>query len=149
MKNFMLKNPTIWECPWWLSGKESTYQCRRQGCDPWVGTTLHVTEQGNLCATAAGLSSLRATTLKPCAQSPCSTMREATATRSPRAARGRSPSREKPTQQQTPSTANNINKLFFLIPQSGWNNHFLRHIQITQRKTNRQKTVTQIVLHLF
>ena len=23
--------------PWWLSGKESTYQCRRRGFDPWVG----------------------------------------------------------------------------------------------------------------
>ena len=23
--------------PWWLSGKESTCQCRRQGVDPWVG----------------------------------------------------------------------------------------------------------------
>ena len=24
--------------PWWLSGKESTCQCRRCGSDPWVGT---------------------------------------------------------------------------------------------------------------
>jgi len=23
--------------PWWLSGKESTCQCRRHGFDPWVG----------------------------------------------------------------------------------------------------------------
>ena len=23
--------------PWWLSGKESSYQCRRCGFDPWVG----------------------------------------------------------------------------------------------------------------
>ena len=23
--------------PWWLSGKEPTYQCRRLGFDPWVG----------------------------------------------------------------------------------------------------------------
>ena len=23
--------------PWWLSGKESTCQCRRYGLDPWVG----------------------------------------------------------------------------------------------------------------
>ena len=22
--------------PWWLSGKESTCQCRRNGLDPWV-----------------------------------------------------------------------------------------------------------------
>ena len=23
--------------PWWLSGEESTYQCRRHGSDPWSG----------------------------------------------------------------------------------------------------------------
>ena len=22
--------------PWWLSGKEPAYQCRRHRCDPWV-----------------------------------------------------------------------------------------------------------------
>ena len=30
---------TKWELPWWLSGKESAYQCkryRRHGFDPWV-----------------------------------------------------------------------------------------------------------------
>ena len=27
---------TTW-LPWWLSGKESAYQCRRQKFDPWVG----------------------------------------------------------------------------------------------------------------
>ena len=26
--------------PWWLSGKESTCQCRRQGFDSWVGKIL-------------------------------------------------------------------------------------------------------------
>ena len=26
--------------PWWLSGKESAYQCRRCGFDPWVGKIL-------------------------------------------------------------------------------------------------------------
>ena len=24
--------------PWWFSGKEPTYQCRRHGFNPWVGT---------------------------------------------------------------------------------------------------------------
>ena len=28
---------SIYSFPWWLSGKESTWQCRRQGFDPWVG----------------------------------------------------------------------------------------------------------------
>ena len=26
--------------PWWLSGKESTYQCSRRGFDPWTGKIL-------------------------------------------------------------------------------------------------------------
>ena len=26
--------------PWWLSGRESVCQCRRQGFDPWVGKIL-------------------------------------------------------------------------------------------------------------
>ena len=29
-----------WELPWWLSGKESTCQCRRHSFDPWVGRSL-------------------------------------------------------------------------------------------------------------
>ena len=28
---------------WWLSGKESSYQCRRHGFDPWSGKILHGT----------------------------------------------------------------------------------------------------------
>ena len=27
----------VYGLPWWLSGKESTCQCRRCGFDPWVG----------------------------------------------------------------------------------------------------------------
>ena len=27
---------SFWHCPWWLSGKESSCQCRRQGFDPWL-----------------------------------------------------------------------------------------------------------------
>ena len=26
-----------WGLPWWLSGKESIYQCRRRRFDPWIG----------------------------------------------------------------------------------------------------------------
>ena len=25
-----------WGLPWWLHGKESTYQCKRRGFHPWV-----------------------------------------------------------------------------------------------------------------
>ena len=28
--------PGTHRLPWWLSGKESTCQCRRCGCNPWV-----------------------------------------------------------------------------------------------------------------
>ena len=31
--------------PWWLSGKESTCQCRRHGFNPWSGKIPHATEQ--------------------------------------------------------------------------------------------------------
>ena len=45
--------------PWWLSGKESTCQCRRHRFDPWSGKIPHAVEQ---------LSSW-ATTLEPVLQS--------------------------------------------------------------------------------
>ena len=31
--------------PWWLSGKESTHQCRRHRFNPWSRKISHVTEQ--------------------------------------------------------------------------------------------------------
>ena len=31
--------------PWWLTGKESTCQCRRYRFNPWSGKTPHDTEQ--------------------------------------------------------------------------------------------------------
>ena len=30
--------------PWWLSGKQSACQCRRQGFDPWSGKMPHAVE---------------------------------------------------------------------------------------------------------
>ena len=38
--------------PWWLSGKESTCQCRRHGFDPWSGKIPHASEQLSPCTTA-------------------------------------------------------------------------------------------------
>ena len=35
--------------PWWLSGKESTCQCRRQGFNLWSGKIAHAEQQLNLC----------------------------------------------------------------------------------------------------
>ena len=34
IKFYNLLSPII--CPWWLSGKESAYQCRRHKFNPWV-----------------------------------------------------------------------------------------------------------------
>ena len=36
--------------PWELSGKESTYQHRRNGLHPWSGKIPHAPEQLNPCA---------------------------------------------------------------------------------------------------
>ena len=32
-----LNKTPVYRRPWWLSGKESAYQCRRRRLDPWVG----------------------------------------------------------------------------------------------------------------
>ena len=45
----MLKNTAF---PWWLSGKESTCQCRRHGFDPCSGKMPHASEQLSPRATA-------------------------------------------------------------------------------------------------
>ena len=37
--------------PWWLSGKESTCQCRGHGFDPWSRKISHASEQLSPCAT--------------------------------------------------------------------------------------------------
>ena len=37
--------------PWWLSGKESTCQCRSRGFGSWSGTIPHASEQLSPCAT--------------------------------------------------------------------------------------------------
>ena len=40
----------FWGLPWWLSGKESTCECRIQGFDPWSGMIPHAAEQLSLHA---------------------------------------------------------------------------------------------------
>ena len=37
--------------PWWISGKETAYQCRRHGFDPWFKKILHAMRQLSLCVT--------------------------------------------------------------------------------------------------
>ena len=55
--------------PQWLSGKESTCQCRRHGFDPWSKTIPHATEQLSLWTTAIErvLQSLELQLLNPLA----------------------------------------------------------------------------------
>ena len=36
---------SFWGLPWWLRGKESAYNCRRRGFDPWSGKIPQAVEQ--------------------------------------------------------------------------------------------------------
>ena len=78
-------------CPWWLSGKEPSSQCRRHVFNPWSGKILHATEQLRLvpqllrmCSRAQELQLLSpsaAATEAHSPPSPCSATRGATTTR--------------------------------------------------------------------
>ena len=71
-----------WGLPWGSSGKESTCQCRGEVFDPLSGKITHASEQ--LISPRAKITGAPETQLlSPHAQSSCSSMREATATRSP------------------------------------------------------------------
>ena len=59
--------------PWWSSGKESAWQYRGQGFNPWSGKIPHTSGQLSLCVTTTELTCLRVRALQ----------REATAVRSP------------------------------------------------------------------
>ena len=48
---------TVCGLPWWLSSKESAFQCRRHGFDLWSGKIPHAVEQLSLGATLLSLSS--------------------------------------------------------------------------------------------
>ena len=49
---------------WWLSGKESTCQCRRHGFDSWSGKIPHALGQLSLCATATEAHGPKASALQ-------------------------------------------------------------------------------------
>ena len=102
--------------PWWLSGKESTCQCRRCGFNPWSrrDSDPHASDQLSLWATTIEpvLQSPRAATTEARAPgSLCSTIREATAMGSlcitTREQSLLSTMREKPMQQQDPAQPKN------------------------------------------
>ena len=110
----------------WLSGKEFTCRCRRHGFNPWSRKLPHAAEQLCLCTSTIEpvLQSPEATSTEPTHRSYwsphtwslCTPTREATAMRSPCiAARGKpllGATREKPPQQQRPSTVENKLKFF-------------------------------------
>ena len=45
----------LWGPSWWLSGKESACQCRRHRFDPWSRKSPHVSEQLSPCASTIEL----------------------------------------------------------------------------------------------
>ena len=50
--------------PWWLSGKESAYQCRRYRFDSWSRKIPHATEQLSPCTTTIEACAPRAHALQ-------------------------------------------------------------------------------------
>ena len=82
--------------PWWLSGKESAWQCRRHGFDPWFGKIPCALEQLRSCTALLGsaLKPENCTCWSPCAWWPLlAAAREATAVRSPHVRWGAAPAR--------------------------------------------------------
>ena len=79
------------EILWWLSGKESTCQCRRLRFNPWSGKTPHAAEQLSpwVPATEPVLYSLRRTTTEACVPRAC-------------APQQKKPSQQKPQQKLQP-----------------------------------------------
>ena len=107
IKIYFKKKNTYEGLSWWLSGKESVCQCRRHGFNPRSGKIPHVTEHqsSRSCAPEPGnfkewVHVWQLMKPKHPKVHPCSTMRAAIAMRSLHAA-----AREKPEQQQRPSTA--------------------------------------------
>ena len=104
--------------PWWLSGKESAWQCRKHGFEPCSGKIPHTTEQLSPCTTTIEpvLLSLGATLLSPRATAPEASApqsqapQQETTVRSPSTA-----TREKAPQQPKTQYSKKINKTFFFF----------------------------------
>ena len=69
VKISILLNAVKKGAPQWLSGKESTCQCRRHGFDPWSRMIPHATEEETPCATSTELRyrAWKSELLSPCA----------------------------------------------------------------------------------
>ena len=51
--SYFLSFKNVWNgFPWWVSGKESSCQCRRHGLNPWPEMNTHAMEQLSLSITA-------------------------------------------------------------------------------------------------
>ena len=48
---WLIQEKTISGLPWWLSGKESAWQCKRLVFDPWSRKITYANEWLNLCTT--------------------------------------------------------------------------------------------------
>ena len=84
-----VKNSVCHRLPWWRSGWETACQCRGHGFDPWSGKIPQAAEQLSPWATTTEPTCHNY--WSPCAYSPCSATREATAMRSLHAATKSSP----------------------------------------------------------
>ena len=110
--------------PWWLSGEESTFQCRRRGFDPWSGKTPPAVEQLSLWATTIKpvLLSQEAATAEStclncwslCALGPMLQSKRSRCKHAPQLEWALLTTRGKPIQQRRPSAAKtSINKIIF------------------------------------
>ena len=72
-------NKQIPGLPWWLSGKESAYQCRRRGFDPWTGRIPYASKPVRHDYWACALTAPELQLLKSACLEPAPPTREATA----------------------------------------------------------------------
>ena len=77
---YLLNKKFDWRLPWWLSDKESAFQCRRHGFNPWSRKIPHAAEQLSPAQLLSRCSRARELQLlKPMSLEPVPTRREATA----------------------------------------------------------------------
>ena len=109
------------ELPWWLSGKEYAWHCKREGFHPWCGKISYATEQLSLCTTTLEPVLLEPRNRNCWAQAqllkPALSKREATAMRSPgstsREELPLSTTRERLCSKADPAQLKIINKILF------------------------------------
>ena len=111
--------------PWWLSGRESTCQCRRQESAPWSGKIPHALEQLSPCTTVEPVCRARLPQL-PTPWSPPSAGKEATGGRSPSTT-----AREKPNA-ATKSQHSQKNNKYNYVLKKPWRDLTLKALRSTK-----------------